>query len=61
MQRFPIILTDEPTQVKVTDRPIYTWAKPVERLNLAEIPAGARARGVEGRPLFGPLQGFGQL
>lgn len=48
-------------QADVTMRPADSWAKPVERLNIAEIPAGARALNVEGRPLFGPLQGFGQL
>ena len=57
----PPILTNEPTQAKVTGRPTDTWAKPVERLKIAEIPAGARALNVEGRPLSGPLEGFGQL
>jgi anti-anti-sigma factor len=50
-----------PTQSTVTNRSTDTWAKPVERLNLAEIPAGARNLNVEGRRLFGPLQGFGRL
>jgi anti-anti-sigma regulatory factor len=50
-----------PTQSTVTNRPTDAWAKPVERLNIAEIPAGARNLNVEGRRLFGPLQGFGQL
>ena len=57
----PPTLTDAPALAKVTDRPTDTWANPIERLNIAEIPAGARALNVEGRPLFGPLQGFGQL
>jgi anti-anti-sigma factor len=57
----PPTLTDPPAPSKATDRPADTWAKPVERLNIAEIPVGARALNVEGRPLFGPLQGFGQL
>jgi anti-anti-sigma factor len=48
-------------QSTVTKRPTDSWAKPVERLNLAEIPAGALALNVQGRRLFGPLQGFGQL
>jgi anti-anti-sigma factor len=45
----------------VTKRPTDTWAKPVERLNVAEIPEGARTLNVQGRRLFGPVQGFGQL
>jgi anti-anti-sigma factor len=57
----PPTLTDAPALAKVTDRPTDTWANPIERLNIAEIPAGARALNVEGRPLFGPLQGIGQL
>jgi len=48
-------------QPAVTKRPTDSWAKPVEQLDLAEIPAGARALNVQGRRLFGPLQGFGQL
>jgi anti-anti-sigma factor len=50
-----------PTQSSVTKRGTGAWAEPVERLNLAEVPAGARNLNVEGRRLFGPLQGFGQL
>ncbi|MBV9297645.1 MAG: STAS domain-containing protein [Verrucomicrobia bacterium] len=50
-----------PTQSAVTNRATDAWAKPVERLKLAAIPADARNLNVEGRRLFGPLQGFGQL
>jgi anti-anti-sigma factor len=50
-----------PVQASVTKRPTDSWAKPVERLKLAKIPAGALALNVHGRRLFGPLQGFGQL
>jgi anti-anti-sigma regulatory factor len=50
-----------PAQTTVTKRATDAWAEPVERLNLAEIHAGARNLNVEGRRLFGPLQGFGQL
>ncbi len=49
------------TQPTVTKRPTDAWAKPVERLNVAEIPGGARTLNVQGRRLFGPVQGFGQL
>jgi anti-anti-sigma factor len=50
-----------PAQPTVTKHPTDNWAKPVEQLDIAEIPAGARALNVQGRRLFGPLQGFGQL
>jgi anti-anti-sigma factor len=50
-----------PAQPMVTKRPTDNWAKPVERLDIAKIPAGSLALNVQGRPLFGPLQGFGQL
>jgi anti-anti-sigma factor len=50
-----------PAQPKVTKRPTDSWAKPVERLNIAETHAGALGLNVQGRRLFGPLQGFGQL
>ena len=50
-----------PAQPAVSPRATDSWAQPVERLNLAEIPGGARNLNVEGRRLFGPLQGFGQL
>src|SRR5260370_21778577 len=49
------------TKPSVDHRPSDGWAKPVERLDVAEIPAGARTLNVQGRRLFGPLQGFGQL
>jgi anti-anti-sigma factor len=51
----------EPARPTVTKRPTDNWAKPVERLDIAEKPAGSLALNVQGRPLFGPLQGFGQL
>jgi hypothetical protein len=37
------------------------WAKPVTRLNVSEVPAGALNLNVEGRRVVGPIQGFGQL
>ena len=49
---------EQPTVLK---RPLDTWAKPVDRLTLAEVPTGAQALNVERRRLFGPLQGFGQM
>jgi anti-anti-sigma factor len=50
-----------PAQPTVTKPPTDSWAKPVERLKMKKIPAGALALNVRGRRLFGPLQGFGQL
>jgi anti-anti-sigma factor len=52
--------------VKISERPASTrstesWAKPVDRLSIVEIPAGALSLNVHGRRLFGPLQGFGQM
>lgn len=37
------------------------WAKPVSRLKVNDVPAGATNLNVEGRQIVGPLQGFGQL
>jgi hypothetical protein len=36
------------------------WAKPVEKLHVDEVPAGARNL-VEGKRLVGPVQGFGKM
>jgi hypothetical protein len=45
----------------VSTRSTESWAKPVDRLSIAEIPAGALRLNVQGRRLFGPLQGFGEM
>jgi hypothetical protein len=37
------------------------WARPVDRLTLSDLPAGAMNLNVHGKQLTGPLQGFGQL
>src|SRR6202165_2761908 len=37
------------------------WAKPVSRLNVAQVPSGALNLNVQGRRVVGPIQGFGQL
>ena len=50
-----------PVQPATRKRPTDSWAMPVDRLKIPEAPAGALALNVEGRRLFGPLQGFGQL
>lgn len=38
-----------------------TWAQPVDRMKVTEVPAGAINLNVEGRQPLSPLQGFGQL
>jgi hypothetical protein len=37
------------------------WAKPVGRLSVAQVPAGADNFNVAGRRVVGPMQGFGQM
>lgn len=37
------------------------WAKPVSRLSVSDLPAGALNLNVEGRRGVGPLQDFGQM
>ncbi len=51
-----------PTSVeKKTPRDAAYWAKPVAKLKVSELPAGAMNLNVEGRQVVGPLQGFGQM
>jgi hypothetical protein len=38
-----------------------SWATPVSRLQVSEVPRGAINLNVEGRQLTGPVHGFGQL
>jgi len=47
--------SQEPTEQK------ESWASPVRRLTVRDIPDGAVNRNVEGRQLTNPLHGFGQL
>ena len=51
----------EIAQHPASTRSTESWAKPVDRLSIVEIPAGALNLNVHGRRLFGPLQGFGQM
>jgi len=37
------------------------WAKPVDKLKVSDVPAGATNLNVEGKQVVNPLQGFGQL
>jgi len=43
------------------DPHLQAWAKPVERLAVGDVPAGAINLNVDGRQVVGPLQGFGSL
>lgn len=38
-----------------------SWAAPVDRLKVSEVPAGATNLNVEGRDLASPMQGFGPV
>jgi hypothetical protein len=38
-----------------------TWAKPVSRLRVGDVPEGAINRNVEGRRVTSPIQGFGKM
>ena len=38
-----------------------TWAAPVSKLKISEVPVGATNINVDGRQMVGALQGFGQL
>lgn len=42
-------------------RDTSSWAKPVDRLQVGDLPAGAINLNVQDRQLTGPLHGFGQL
>jgi len=59
----PTVPTDgvESAQRRVSTRSTESWAKPIDRLSIAEIPGDALRLNVQGRRLFGPLQGFGQM
>jgi hypothetical protein len=41
--------------------PETTWAKPVDKLSVSGLPAGAINLNVDGRHVAGALQGFGQM
>ena len=42
-------------------RDAASWAQPVSRLTVRELPSEATNLNVEGRKVVGPLQGFGQM
>jgi hypothetical protein len=37
------------------------WARPVDRLKVSDVPAGAANINVDGREVMSPMQGFGAL
>ena len=52
---------DEPNTQTEKGREAETWAQPIAKLSVTDVPAGATNLNVEGRQLVSPLQGFGQL
>ena len=52
--------TSTPPSSEVRSRE-SSWAKPVDKLKVSELPAGALNLNVEGKHLTGPLKGFGQM
>ncbi len=53
-------MSDQPDP-KPASRDPSNWARPMDKLTVHDMPAGAINLNVEGRRLTGPLQGFGQL
>lgn len=49
----------EPTDAAPS--PESAWAKPISRLRVSDLPAGAVPINVDGHQVVGALQGFGQL
>src|SRR5260221_10160323 len=37
------------------------WARPIDRLKVSDVPAGAASINVNGREVVSPIQGFGPL
>lgn len=54
-------VSDPPSSSGAKRDPATTWAKPVHRLTVGQVPSEALNLNVSGRRLAGPLQGFGQL
>jgi hypothetical protein len=45
----------------LASRDSASWAEPVAKLTVADIPKGAVGYNLQGRQVVGPLQGFGQM
>jgi hypothetical protein len=60
-----MIPTDAPEHLEHTGRTLdgreSTWAAPVSKLKISDVPLGATNINVEGRQVAGALQGFGSL
>ena len=52
---------NESQQEKKAPRNAASWAKPVDKMELGEVPAEAMNLNVKGRRPTSPLQGFGQM
>jgi len=59
--RQPAMAAAAPTRLAQPVSRENAWARPVTRLTVADVPAGAINLNVEGRQVVGPLQGFGQM
>ncbi len=54
-------MSKSPTEITEKKARQEAWAKPVDRLEVSEVPAEAINLNVAGRHLAGPLNGFGQM
>jgi hypothetical protein len=52
---------DDAPETSVREARQETWAKPVTKLKVSDVPSGAIAFNLDGRQLVGPLQGFGPM
>jgi hypothetical protein len=55
------MMNEAPSNLEKTPRNAASWAQPVERMTVGEMPPEAINLNVSGRRLTGPMQGFGQL
>lgn len=53
--------SSDPEKDPTTPRDAEFWARPVDHLQVSDIPSGAMNLNVDGRQVAGPLQGFGQM
>ena len=54
-------MTEQPTPNQPERNSQQAWAKPVDRMKVGEVPAGATNLNIEGREVMSPMQGFGPL
>ncbi len=54
-------MTSEPTDKQPPARDQASWAQPMDRIKVTDVPAGAVNLNVDGREVVSPMQGFGPL